>query len=196
VRATANALRVDSGKFDFIGSARSEARFETSAGTQHVDVSHLELAVPQAVVAVSGQKTQPWSAVLTSDDIELRPEDEAKRVRGSVSVHADDAGALMPLFVDSPLAQSIEKALLGVRALDAKAAFSLGEASRFELLRARAGIAKARGVLSMTRQGPSGAFLVSTGPANVGVRVRSGETRVDLFVGNDWLDKQLSQRLP
>jgi hypothetical protein len=195
-RATADPVRVDSRKLDFAGAVRAEARFGTAPDTSNVTVSHLRLEVPSAVLEIAGARTRPWSALLTSEEIELRPDDEAKRVRGSLSVHTDDASALLPLVVDSPFARTLEKALLGLQALDAKTAFSVGETSRFELLRARAGIAKARGMLSLTREGPSGAFLVSTGPANVGVRVRSGETRVDLFVGNDWLDKQLSRHVP
>ncbi len=144
----------------------------------------------------TGNATRPWSAVLTSERLELRPEDRAERARGTVAVHADDATALMPLFVDSPFARSVGNALLGIHSLGAKGAFSIGDVSRFELLHAQAGIAKARGMLSLTHDGPTGAFLVSTGVANLGVRVRSGETRVELFVGNDWLDKHLWRHLP
>jgi hypothetical protein len=36
--------------------------------------------------------------------------------------------------------------------------------------------------------------LVSTGPANIGVRLRSGEARVELFVSDDWLGKQIPRK--
>jgi hypothetical protein len=146
------------------------------------------------VVAVDGHKTPPSALTVASDDLVLRPNDDAKRATGTVTAHADDARALLPLVVDSPVMRRIEGALLGLQAIDAKVAFRLGDVSRLELLHAQAGIAKARGVLSLPKQGPTGAFLVSTGAANLGVRLRSGETHVELFVANDWLDKQLSGR--
>jgi hypothetical protein len=196
VSARADSMRLDDGKLDFLGSARAEGHVTTSPAAKGVSVSAFRLELPSAVVAVDERRSRPWSAVVTSDALELRPEDAAKRASGTVTAHVDDAGALLPLLVDSPLTRSMEGALLRLRALDAKAAFALGDVSRFELLRAQAGIAKARGMLSVTRDGPTGAFLVSTGVANLGVRVRSGETRVDLFVGNDWLDKHLSRNKP
>jgi hypothetical protein len=196
VRAKATDVHVAAKKVGFAGSAELETHVTTAPDEQSVTFSPLRLQIPDAVVEVDQRATHPWSALFTSDRLELRPEDHTERARGTVVVHADDATALMPLFVDSPFARNVGDALLGIHSLDAKGAFSVGDVSRFELLRAQAGIAKARGMLSLTHDGPSGAFLVSTGVANLGVRVRSGETRVELFVGTDWLDKHLSRRLP
>lgn len=192
--ARANSLDFKLKKFDLHGDLRAETHVVSSPDQESFSFSRSRVDLWQAQLASDGHTTAPSSVSVASDDLVLRPNDDSKRVTGTVTAHADDARALLPLVVDSPVMRRIEGALLGLHAFDAKAAFRMGEVSRVDLVRAQAGIAKAHGAVTLTKQGPTGAFLVSTGVANLGVRLNSGETRVDLFVGNDWLEKQLSGR--
>lgn len=184
----ANFVAIE-GKTRLGGTANLDASFASGPNDDTLKLERLNLATAGGTLAVDARASKPWSAVLKSNDVEVKTK-EPLRARGTVELHTDDANALMPLVVESPLARQIESTLLGLKGLDAKADFQVGNVSRLELVRARAGIAQARGVLSVTKSGPVGAFLVSTGVANVGVRVRSGEASVVLFVGDNWLDKQ------
>lgn len=187
--ALAPSVGVTAGKVKLAARAKLDASFRGAPKEDDVKIERLRLDVTGATLDVGARASRPWAATLTSDDVELETKGP-ERARGTLALHADEANAFMPLVVDSPFARQVESALLGLKSLDAKAAFRLGNLSRLELVRAQAGIAQAHGVLSVTKNGPVGAFLVSTGVANLGVRVRSGETSVVLFVGDNWLDKQ------
>jgi hypothetical protein len=175
--ARGDGVAVKTKQFDARGTLRADTRFVSAPGEKSFTFAPSHLVLSQAVLAADGHATPPSQLTVTSEEVVLRPNDEDQTATGTVSVHADDARSLLPLVVDSPVMRRIEGALLGLQAFDAKASFRLGETSRLELLRAQAGIAKARGLVTMTKNGPTGAFLVSTGVANLGVRVRSGETR-------------------
>lgn len=177
------------GKVRLGGNAKLDSSFAASQNDDKIEVNRLELEVAGGTLGVGERTSKPWSAVLKSNDVEVETK-QPLQAHGTLELHAQDANALMPLVVESPLARQIESTLLGLKSLDAKAAFKLGDMSRLELVRAQAGLARAWGVLSVTKHGPVGSFLVSTGVANIGVRVRSGETSVVLFVGDNWLDKQ------
>ena len=187
--ALAPNLGLTAGKVKLGGNAKLDTHFVANRENDGVKFDKVRLDLTGTSFAVDERATRPFAAELTSNDVEFGTKDR-ESAHGTVELHADDANALMPLAVDSPFARRLESTLLGLKSLDAKAAFSLGDVSRLELVRAQAGIARAHGVLSMTKQGPVGAFLVSTGLANLGVRVRPGETRVVLFVGDNWLDRQ------
>jgi hypothetical protein len=187
--AVAPNLSATVGKAKLGGNSKLDVTFASTPKDDNVKLERLNLEIVGGTLAVDERASKPWSAVLKSNDVEVETK-KPLRARGTLELHADDANALMPLVVESPLARQLESTLLGLKGLDAKALFRLGDISRLELVRARAGIAQARGVLSVTKGGPVGAFLVSTGVANVGVKVRSGETSVVLFVGDNWLDKQ------
>jgi hypothetical protein len=191
-KARANSVDFKLQKLDARGDLRAETHVVSTPDAASFSFSHSRIDLRQAQLGTGGHRTAPSSLNVASDDLVLRPKDDSKRLTGTVTAHADDARALLPLVVDSPVMRRIEGALLGMHALDAKAAFRWGDVSRLDLVRAQAGIAKARGNVTLTKRGPTGAFLVSTGVANLGVRLSAGETRVDLFVGNDWLDKPFS----
>ncbi len=188
--ARANSVDFKLKKVNVRGALRAETHVVSSPDGESFSFSRSRVDLFQVQLGSEGRTTAPSAVSVASDDLVVRPKDDSKRATGTVTAHADDARALLPLVVDSPVMRRIEGALLGLHALDAKAAFRMGEVSRVDLVRAQAGIAKARGAVTLTKQGPTGAFLVSTGVANLGVRLTSGETHVDLFVGDDWLDKQ------
>jgi hypothetical protein len=179
---------VTKGKAKLAGTVNLDAKFDSTPKDEKVKLERLNLEIAGGTLAVDERASKPWSAVFKSSDTEVETK-APLRAHGTVDLHADDANALMPLVVESPVARQLESTLLGLKGLDAKAAFRVGDVSRLDLLRARAGIAQARGMVTVSKSGPVGAFLLSTGLANVGVRVRPGETSVVLFVGDNWLDK-------
>lgn len=184
-----NLVMTTADETSLAGHVKLDGNVAASSKDDTVKLEHVNLDLAGGTLGIDERASRPWTAVLKSDDIQRKTKEKSP-ARATVELHADDADALTPLVVESPIARQIESTLLGLNGLDAKTAFRLGDVSRFELVHARAGIAQARGMVTVTKGGPVGAFLVSTGVANVGVRVRSGETSVVLFVGDHWLDKQ------
>ena len=58
---------------------------------------------------------------------------------------------------------------------------------RLDHINARSGNLRLRGHVSKQQEQPTGAFLLSSGPLNVGVKLSDGATSVSPFVGDDWL---------
>jgi hypothetical protein len=145
------------------------------------------LELSDATLAVDGARTLPWNGLLVSDDVVGHVEESPAAASGTLSLHVDRAGALLPLVSSSPLVRDLEERLLRLGALDAKAKLELGERVRFELLQARAGIARARGYVVDRKDGARGRFLVSTPAGNVGVIISPAGTDTELLVGDDWL---------
>jgi hypothetical protein len=116
------------------------------------------------------------------------------RGEAKTTLHVERAAALLPLVSDSALLRAIASKLLGLGALDARGELAVADTLRFDLLDARAGIARARGQLESGPSGPHGAFLVSTPAANLGVRVGRSGTTLRPFVDDDWLARNTELR--
>jgi hypothetical protein len=186
--ARAPDVGAEAGKVKFAGSAKLDVQLVSKKKEDDLAFRRVRLELASREFAVDQRASRPWTAVVTSNDLELSTKSPG-RAEGTLDFHADDASALLPLVVESPFARRIESTLLALKTLDGRVAFAVGNVTRVELLRARAGIAQARGAVSLTPKGPTGAFLVSTSVANIGIRVRPGETHVVPLVGDDWLDK-------
>jgi hypothetical protein len=139
-----------------------------------------------ATLAVGGDRTLPWNASLSSENVEAhlsgRPQFDA-----TLLLHVDQSSAFLPLLSSSPFVRDLGKRLFRLEGLDARAKVRLGERSRLELLDARAGIARARGHLVEQEEGVRGRFLVSTDVGNVGIAITAAGIETDLLVGDDWL---------
>jgi hypothetical protein len=61
------------------------------------------------------------------------------------------------------------------------------EEFRLERVEARSGIARVLGSLAVRDNGPSGAFLLWTPAANLGVRITPDGTTTKPLVSDDWL---------
>jgi hypothetical protein len=168
--------------------------FESGEQEGELRFEQLRLGLSNSTIGVSGRRSRPVRASLNADDLVVRAE-QPMSARGTVRVHADDASALLPLVVESPLLRHLQRTLFGTDELNARAALDIADKkARLDLLQARSGSVKARGFLTRSKKGPAGAFLVSTPVANLGVSVLSGEVQVQLFVSDSWLAASSAER--
>jgi hypothetical protein len=106
---------------------------------------------------------------------------------GSVRLRVSSTEALLPLVMSDPL-KGIASTALDLQALEARASFKLRRGDvDVKVVDATSGNVRLRGYLSRRTQQPRGAFLLSSGPINVGVTLSDGETDVAPFVSDDWL---------
>jgi hypothetical protein len=152
----------------------------------------LSLAFERATLGLGSRASNPWNATLASTDLEVS--EGATRVRGSARLDVSKASAFLPLVSTSALVRKAESTLLALGGLEAEAKFHIGEESRFDLLRAHAGAAWARGYLTQRDDKSHGAFLVTTPLTNIGVRVNDEGTHVALFVDEHFLDEKPALR--
>jgi len=133
-------------------------------------------------------QTKPFTAAVRTTDLKiaLRPE---PRVSGTVAVHAAPADPLLSLVLGSSVLVDLAAGALDLERLDASAKMSVSLAStRLELSQAESGALKGRGYWQRPAVGESsGAFLVTSSVANVGLILRGSETETALFVPDDWL---------
>ncbi len=143
-----------------------------------IELSRLSLA--------SGTKrSKPFGLVV--DGSGLRVDPSGKVATGTLRVHASSTEALLPLVVSQPLS-GISSAALDLKGLEASANVRIAPgAVDFKVIEASSGNLHLRGFLSKRAKEPRGAFLLSSGPFNVGVLVSDGSTEVSPFVGDDWL---------
>jgi hypothetical protein len=145
------------------------------------------------------ERTPPLRASLRTTDlrIELSPR---PLLRGALQVHALPAYPLLSLVLGSPVLRGLATDALDLERLDARVSFLLSEnAMQIELSHAQSGELAGRGHWQSPAQGQSsGAFLLSSPLANVGLSLRGPETSTSLFVANDWLlpNAKKSERPP
>jgi hypothetical protein len=104
-------------------------------------------------------------------------------------VHAQPAYPLLSLVLGSPVLRGLAADALDLERLDARLSYQLTRHSmQLELSNAQSGELQGKGHWQSPAQGQqSGAFLLSSPLANVGLSLRGSETSTSLFVPNDWL---------
>jgi hypothetical protein len=188
----ASEVAVEHGSLSAAGDVRSQLVFNRgprAAATLEmqkllIELSHLSLT--------NGAKhSKPFALVV--DGSGLRVNTAGKVASGAVRVHASSTQALLPLVLSQPLS-GITSTALDLKGLDASANVRISPgAIDFKVVEARSGNLHLRGFLNKRAQAPRGAFLLSSGPLNVGLTVSDGSTEVSPFVGDDWLATTWSQ---
>jgi hypothetical protein len=148
-------------------------------GSARLEVENFRLGLPDG-------STEPLRGTLATNVSASAK--EPSKLEGTAELHVDRASALLPLLSDSAFLREVESKLLGLGALEARGTYSVGDIGQFQLSEARSGMTRARGYLTAKTGGLTGAFLVWTPAANIGVRVAPSATRVRLFVSDDWLE--------
>jgi hypothetical protein len=152
-----------------------------SAGQVVVELDAVQLARGR-------ERTPPLRASLRTSDltIELSPR---PLLRGALQIHALPAYPLLSLVLGSPVLRGLATDALDLERLDARVSFLLsGAAMQLELSNAQSGELAGKGHWQSPAQGQSsGAFLLSSPLANVGLSLRGSEMSTSLFVANDWL---------
>jgi hypothetical protein len=159
----------------------SQAARAASTGQLNIELDAVQLSRGQ-------ERTPPLRASLRTSDlkIELRPR---AQLRGALQVSALPAYPLLSLVLGSPVLRGLAADAFELERLDASIAFQLSRQSmRFELSKAQSGELKGEGHWQSPAEGQSsGAFLVSSPLANVGLSLRGPETNTSLLVADDWL---------
>jgi hypothetical protein len=161
-------------------------------GNGRFDVRRFDVEVQNLSMQDGKNTTLPLTAGVRGEGIEIESMDPFA-AHGILKAHGDRATALLPLFMDGALLRSVTSLALDLDAIEARAAFRIGNASqRVELLNADSGKLHARGLWQkMPKKTPEGAFLVSAGDINVGVKLENSKTDVKAFAGSDWLPTEL-----
>jgi hypothetical protein len=93
----------------------------------------------------------------------------------------------LPLVMSAPFTD-ITGTALNLKGLDAETSVQISRQSvSLRIIDARSGNLRARGYFKQDKSEPRGAFLLSSGPLNVGVTLSGGSTEVSPFVGDGWL---------
>lgn len=170
----------------FAASADLQADASFASVGERFDLGKLKVLASRVALAAGGKRSEPFALSLDGSGLQLLT-GSAPSARGQVTVHLSSTEALLPLVMGSAV-KDVTSTMLDLESLDARANLELRRGSvQVELIDARSGNLRMRGFLSKRTRDPRGAFLLSSGPINVGVTLRGGETEVSPFVADDWL---------
>lgn len=182
----ARDVAVEHGSFSAAGEVHG--RFAFSRGSEAaatIEMQKLLVELKQLSLASGSKRSKPFSLVVDGAGLRVNPSGEV--ASGTLRVHASSTEALLPLVLSQPLS-GITSTALDLRGLEASAQVRLSPgAVDFKVIEASSGNLHLRGFLSKRARDPRGAFLLSSGPFNVGITVSGGSTEVSPFVGDDWL---------
>jgi len=179
--------RVEKADFALGADLQSKLAFTRGADENAAfDLQTLNVQLKAATLQNAGKRSKPFDALVEGEKLRLQPADDAS-AGGAVRVRVSDAEALLPLLMGAPLTD-ITGAALNLKQLDAQTNVRVTQHGvSVKLVDARSGNLRARGYFSKQKSEPRGAFLLSTGPINVGVTLSDGATEVSPFVGDGWL---------
>jgi hypothetical protein len=186
--ARAALKRVELRRDDISAAAdvRTEIGFERAAGASALSLHQATLHLENASLQTGGKRSKPFAATVDASGMKLDP-NGGGAANGSVRLRVSSTEALLPLVMSDPL-KGIASTALDLQALEARASFKLRRGDvDVKVVDATSGNVRLRGYLSRRTQQPRGAFLLSSGPINVGVTLSDGETDVAPFVSDDWL---------
>lgn len=163
------------------------ALFRAPAADAAIELRKLRVQLSAVTLQTGKKKSEPFGAVVDGSGLELRTGKPASAT-GNVRVDVSDADALLPLVMSAPLDDIASTTLSLKEELRAKTAVELsGQGLSVKLVEARSGNLRVRGYFSQHQSQARGAFLLSSGPINVGVTLSGGSTEVSPFVGDGWL---------
>lgn len=170
----------------FAADAESALGFQRASGASALELHQATLQVRNARVRTGDKHSEPFAATVDASGMQLDP-NHGGVATGSLRLRVSSTEALLPLLIGAPF-KGIASSALDLQALDARATFKVrrGDAD-VRVVDATSGNVRLRGYLSKRAERPRGAFLLSSGPINVGVTLSDGETEVSPFVSDDWL---------
>lgn len=151
-----------------------------------VEVRRLNVQLGSASLRSGSKRSKRFDALVEGTDLRLTPAGAAS-AGGRLRARISSAEALLPLVMGAPL-KDLTSMALNLKQLDAETSVHVSrQGLRLRLIDARSGNLRARGYFEKEKNEPRGAFLLSSGPLNVGVTLSGGETEVSPFVGDGWL---------
>jgi hypothetical protein len=179
--------QVENGDFALAGDVHSQLAFSRGADENApIEVQKLTVQLSSGTLRSGTKRSKQFDALVEGSSLRLTPDHEASAA-GVLRVRISDAEALLPLVMGAPLTD-ITSTALNLKQLDAQTSVQLSaKGVNVKLIDARSGNLRVRGYFSKQKSQPRGAFLLSSGPINVGVTLSGGATEVSPFVGDGWL---------
>jgi hypothetical protein len=173
--------------FGFNGDVKSDLAWVRGPDPQaSFEVRRLNVQLRSANLRSGSKRSRGFDALVEGADLRLTPAGTAS-AGGRLRARISSAEALLPLVMSAPL-KDITSMALNLKQLDAETSVHLSrQGLKLRLIEARSGNLRARGYFEQEKSDPRGAFLLSSGPLNVGVTLSGGETEVSPFVGDGWL---------
>ncbi len=184
-------LRLDDASFarkDFgaSGSLQAQLGFSREAAATQLELERATVQLTNALLRSGDKRSKPFAATLDGSGLRLDP-NASTSARGLLRLRVSSSEALLPLVMSEPL-KGVASTALDLEELEARAAIQVGAGKLdVQVVDATSGNLRLKGYLSKRDKQPRGAFLLSSGPLNVGVTLSDGETEVSPFVGDDWL---------
>lgn len=173
------------GDFSASGDVQGELEF-ASHSEDALQLKKATLELSSALLRSGDKRSKPFAARLDGSGLRVTPAAPSTAI-GEVRLHVSSAAALLPLVMVAPL-REVASTALDLESLEARAALRVsGRKVDVRVVDAQSGNLRLKGYLSQRGPHPQGAFLLSSGPFNVGVTLEGGETSVSPFVGDDWL---------
>jgi hypothetical protein len=155
-------------------------------GSPAFDLKRLRVDFSEAHLHSGSKRSEPFTLSLDGAGMRVEPS-QPPSLSGMVRVEVSSTEALLPLLMADPL-KDLAGTALDLQRLEAQASVAYaGDDFELKLVNARSGNVRMRGYLSKRSQAPFGAFLLSSGPINVGVTLREGDTEISPFVSDEWL---------
>ncbi|RYZ08367.1 MAG: hypothetical protein EOO73_07915 [Myxococcales bacterium] len=172
--------------FGASGDLHGELGFARSGSSEALELHKATVELTNALLRSGEDRSKPFAARLDASGLRVKPTGGAN-ARGQLRLHVSSAEALLPLVMGSPL-RGVTSTALDLEGLDARAAVQVSAGKLdVQVVDATSGNLRLKGYLSKRERQPRGAFMLSSGPLNVGVTLSDGETEVSPFVGDDWL---------
>jgi hypothetical protein len=151
-----------------------------------LEVRRLDVQLLAASVRSGARRSKGFDARIEGAGLRLIPAGGAS-AGGTLRARISSADALLPLVLGGPL-KEITSTALNLKQLDAETNVKISRSGvGLRVVEARSGNLRARGYFEQEKSEPRGAFLLSSGPLNVGVTLSGGETEISPFVGDGWL---------
>jgi hypothetical protein len=186
LRLKDGALATDSVRAALAG--RIDAEIEPTVAGGAGSAGRVDVELDGVEVERVRQRTKPFRATVRLPDVKISLEPELAFSTG-VTAYANPADSLISLALGSPMLEDLAADVFDLRRLEAQAQLNVDRrAVRFELARAKSGGLTGSGYWQRPATGGStGAFLISSKVANVGISLVGSDTEMAWFVGDDWL---------
>ncbi len=186
VRVNVNGGKLERPELGASGSMKAQLTFSREPDATAIELGRALLQLSEASLRSGKKRSEPFAASLDGAGLRLELGGPPS-ASGMLRLHVSSAEALLPLVMGDPF-QGLTSTALDLKGLDARASIEVKRGNLdLKVVDARSGNLRLRGYLSKRTKQPRGAFLLSSGPLNVGVTLTGGETEVSPFVGDDWL---------
>lgn len=170
---------------------RVDIELQPTSGSNPSSHGRVDIELEGVEVERLRERMKPFRAAVRLPDLNLTLEPEPA-LSARVDAFAAPADSLLSLALGSPMLEDLAADMFSLKQLEAQARVSVSPRSlRVELARAESGSLTGQGYWQRPAAGDaSGAFLISSKVANVGISLVGSETTTAWFVADDWLSSR------